>query len=94
MFCDLFYQEIKFNRRHTLRKTGLVRTVLREDGSIHRTNSKYCGKSPKIRFHFRFHSFHATVSNYMTPGKAEIVMLDRIKSHLPKVLNLLKDIIT
>ena len=25
---------------------------LREDVSIHRTNLKYCGKSPKIRFHY------------------------------------------
>ena len=28
---------------------------LREDVSIHRTNWKYCGKSPKIRFLSYFH---------------------------------------
>ena len=28
MFCDLFYQKIKFNRRHTLRKNSLIRPVL------------------------------------------------------------------
>ena len=28
---------------------------LREDVSIHRTNLKYCGKSPKIRFLSYFH---------------------------------------
>ena len=28
---------------------------LREDVSIHRTNLKYSGKSPKIRFHSYFH---------------------------------------
>ena len=28
MFCDLFYQKIEFNRRHTLRKASLIRTVL------------------------------------------------------------------
>ena len=31
--------------------------VLREDISIHRTNLKYCGKSPKIRFHSSFDIF-------------------------------------
>ena len=29
-------------------------SVLREDASIHRTNLKYCGKSPKILFIFYF----------------------------------------
>ena len=29
--------------------------TLREDVSIHRTNLKYCGKSPKIRFPSYFH---------------------------------------
>ena len=29
--------------------------LLREEVSIHRTNLKYCGKSPKIRFLSYFH---------------------------------------
>ena len=28
MFCDLFYQEIKFDRGHTLRRTRLIRMAL------------------------------------------------------------------
>ena len=32
-------------------------SFLREDVSIHRTNLKYCGKSPKIRFLSYFHIF-------------------------------------
>ena len=31
--------------------------LLRENVSIHRTNLKYCGKSPKVRFHSYFHIF-------------------------------------
>ena len=34
----------------------LLGSFLREDVSIHRTNFKYCGKSPKIRFLCYFHT--------------------------------------
>ena len=37
-------------------KTWIFLNFLREDISIHRTNLKYCGKSPKIRFLSYFHS--------------------------------------
>ena len=36
---------------------------LREDVSIHRTNLKYCGKSPKIRFLSNFHILLTICSN-------------------------------
>ena len=37
-----------FASKHIVSLSGF----LREDVSIHRTNLKYCGKSPKIRFHY------------------------------------------
>ena len=36
-------------------KKNCTEFLLREDVSIHRTNLKYCGKSPKIRFLSYFH---------------------------------------
>ena len=45
-------------KRNQVRKYQIKKgeSYLSEDVSIHRTNLKYCGKSPKIRFHFYFYN--------------------------------------